>query len=495
MGLNAPTGLAVDSKGNLLVADLGNGRVLRFPSPFSQPTGSPQAADLVLGQNSFAAQTLDGSQFTMRAPFGLAVFADGSIAVSDFEFSRVLIFQRPPGGDFTSGQGASSVLGQPDFKSTNASSQSTGMFSPRHVAVDSSGRLYVCDSGNNRISIFSNAQTAPNDVQPAYILEGVNTPQGVIVSAATGEFWVTDTNNQQLLHFPAFDTLALTGQPEGQPIPSNGPIAVTLDPYDNLIVAEIVNRVTFYFAQMAYRNAANYNTQPVAPGSLTYVARLGVGFPFGPASAPTATWPTTLNGIQVLMNGVTPCPVYLITGSAVYFQVPTSAPTSGFADFQVVNASTGQIYSDSELPMGVANPGFFTSNAEGFGQAAAVNIADGSINGPSSPVSKDGKSYIQFYLTGLGAAPGVPADGVPPPQPIPAPLPTLILSTGCLNGVCPASSVEFSGLADYPGVWVINFLVPNTFPAGCNNVIAVIYNNVVSNTGPGGQIQVTFCTK
>jgi hypothetical protein len=47
----------------------------------------------------------------------------------------------------------------------------------------------------------------------------------------------------------------------------------------------------------------------------------------------------------------------------------------------------------------------------------------------------------------------------------------------------------------YPGVWLINFLVPNTFPAGCGNVIAVIYDDYVSNIGPNGKIQVTFCTK
>ena len=34
-GLNSPTGLAVDSNGNLYVADSGNNRILRFPKPFA----------------------------------------------------------------------------------------------------------------------------------------------------------------------------------------------------------------------------------------------------------------------------------------------------------------------------------------------------------------------------------------------------------------------------------------------------------------------------
>lgn len=221
-GLNNPSGLGVDSNGNVWVADSGNGRILRFPSPFGQPPGMPQAADIVLGQNSFTSQIFDATQYTMYAPFGLAIFADGSIAVSDAVFSRVLIFRRPAGGDFTNGQGASSVLGQPGFTPIAPSSQSTGLNGPRHIAVDSSGRLYVCDSGNNRVSIFSNALTAANGSAAVYLLQGLHAPQGVVVSAATGEFWVADTNGQQLLHFPEYGTLSATGQPEGQPISSLG---------------------------------------------------------------------------------------------------------------------------------------------------------------------------------------------------------------------------------------------------------------------------------
>ena len=39
-GLLQPVGLAVDSSGNLWVADSGNGRVLRFPAPFSVAAGT-----------------------------------------------------------------------------------------------------------------------------------------------------------------------------------------------------------------------------------------------------------------------------------------------------------------------------------------------------------------------------------------------------------------------------------------------------------------------
>ena len=82
--LRAPTGVAVDSNGNLYVADSGNGRVLRFPVPFAhfQP-GTPMAvtesADLLLGQISFTTTITDPTSQTMASPYGLAFTSDGSL--------------------------------------------------------------------------------------------------------------------------------------------------------------------------------------------------------------------------------------------------------------------------------------------------------------------------------------------------------------------------------------------------------------------------------
>ena len=99
-GLNAPVGIAVDSEGNLWVADYGNSRVLRFPRPFDK---TQHAADIVLGQTSFSSQLTDATIRTMARPFGLAFFNDGHLAVSDSAHNRILIFQKDPARDSRTG--------------------------------------------------------------------------------------------------------------------------------------------------------------------------------------------------------------------------------------------------------------------------------------------------------------------------------------------------------------------------------------------------------
>jgi len=500
-GLQNPTGIVVDAQGNLLVADSGNGRVVRFPTPFSQPSGVLQTATLVLGQFSFTSATFDASQQTMRSPFGVALRNDGSLLVSDSALNRVLYFERPANGDFSNAQSASLVIGQTDFNSSAAGSDNSsgGLSSPAHIAVDPENRVYVCDSANGRLLIFADPQYSNNGAASVLAIGGFNFPLGVAVNPAQGDFWVTNTNSGQLVHFPPYDTLILngSGQLSNQTIASSGPVAVAFDSFGNLVSADIVNRVSFYFSVLAFRNTANFNSQPVAPGSLTYFGRPGIDFSFTPASVSTTPWPTTLGNLQIVMNGSTLCPIYLVIGNAIFFQVPQSAPTSGFADFQVVDAVTGQIYADSQVPMAASNPGFYTANSQGTGQAAAINLPDGGINSASNPVVADGKHYIQFYLTGLGIVPGAPPDGETPPNPVPAAAPFTFLGQNCVTGGGDCTSlVSFTGLAAYPGVWVINLLVPNQgAPAGCYVIAVILNENVVSNTGPNGKLAVTYCTK
>ncbi len=153
-GLLHPVGLAVDFNGDLYVADSGNGRVLRFPAPYvTQANGATQTANLVLGQSGFTGPLIkDASQSTMNTPFGLSFFYNNpptavtGLAVSDAVHNRILVFERPTGGDFSNGMQASGLIGQTSYTATLAGGSTSNLSSPRHIAVDSSNTLYVADS-------------------------------------------------------------------------------------------------------------------------------------------------------------------------------------------------------------------------------------------------------------------------------------------------------------------------------------------------------------
>ena len=80
----------MDAAGNLYVADRDNGRVLRFPTPFSHQGN--QQADLVLGKSNFVTPPItDASARNMLAPYGLAFAGNNGLLVSDQALNRVSV--------------------------------------------------------------------------------------------------------------------------------------------------------------------------------------------------------------------------------------------------------------------------------------------------------------------------------------------------------------------------------------------------------------------
>ena len=80
-----PQGIAVDSSGNLWVADSYNNRVLMYAP------GNTTAA-LVLGQTGFASRVSATTSTGLNYPTGVAVDQFGSLYVADFNNNRVLRF-------------------------------------------------------------------------------------------------------------------------------------------------------------------------------------------------------------------------------------------------------------------------------------------------------------------------------------------------------------------------------------------------------------------
>jgi uncharacterized protein (TIGR03437 family) len=512
--LCVPIGLLVDSGGNLYVADSGNGRVLRFPTPFAHQ-GLP-AADRVVGQANFTTKVTDPSPTTMAAPYGLALSGVNGLLVSDVQHNRVLYFPMS-NGDLTSPQGetATKVFGQPNFTSIvkGSATDDTSMTSPHHVAADTSGRPYVVDSGNNRVMIFGDphdTSTASADAHAVLIIPGLSAPRGIYVSPATGEIWVANTGNTgngTCLRYPSFEQYFVSGT-YNLSIPGTygAPLALVQDQYGDLLVADVSNRVEFYYPGLASQNAASFLSESLAPGALATIYPQGVTFGTNTANANQqpnpVPYPTLLADTQVLFNGQ-PAPLLLVSPGQINFMIPMSAPTSGTADVQVVRQSTGQILTDGLLPMNLVSPAIFTGQptscppaitAPKCKQAAVSNAVDGTVNGPNNPAAAG--SYISIYATGQGFVQGAPPDGdIPRGGLVNTPTLPKVWINSCYvddsscTGETGVENVQFSGLSpQFPGVWQINVRIPKSTGPGAQVPIFIVMDNVTSPAAPTGYV-------
>jgi uncharacterized protein (TIGR03437 family) len=207
-----PQGVWIQS-GKLFVADTQNNRVLIWNSI---PTQNNQPADVVLGQPNFTTAppidqinlSLPATSNTMLSP--VSVTSDGQrLYVTDLGFNRVLIWNSIP----TSTQQPADVeVGQVDFTQSVpddnthlcavAGTDSNGnpaypvmcgatMNFPRFALSDGQGRLFVADSGDDRILVF-NTIPAVNGARADVILGQPDEFEDVYSTPSSNVFTATN---------------------------------------------------------------------------------------------------------------------------------------------------------------------------------------------------------------------------------------------------------------------------------------------------------------
>ncbi len=201
--LNQPTGVTLDASGNIYIADQGNNRV-RVVTPDGTISTFAGSAAYGLGDGGSATAA------ELNAPASVAVDPTGNVYVADSGNNRVR--------EISSGT-ISTLAGTGDccYGGDGGPAASAQLNLPMGLLVDSSGRVYVADTGNNAVRLI---QPAPKGSGPtiAAIANGASNQTGAI---APGEVIVIYGRGLGPLQFAAPQIAASPGGPTG-PVQFNG---------------------------------------------------------------------------------------------------------------------------------------------------------------------------------------------------------------------------------------------------------------------------------
>ena len=237
---SGPTGVAVDTAGNIYVADAGSDTIRSV-------TGT-----IIAGGAGLVGST-DGAAATSHffKPSGIAVDSSGTLYVTDTGNDTIRTISAA--GIVATLAGSPQQVGSADGAGSAAR-----FSSPLGIAVDSGGNIYVADSGNQTVrkvtpsGIVSTLAGSPGQSGSA---DGIGTaarfksPSGIAVDSA-GNVYVADTGNDTVRRIsPSGVTTTVAGQAAqpgsangfGTAATFNGPTAVVVDSSGDVFVADTGN--------------------------------------------------------------------------------------------------------------------------------------------------------------------------------------------------------------------------------------------------------------
>jgi streptogramin lyase len=184
-GFALPSAVAVDSAGNVYVADTGNCQIRKI---------TPAGVVSTLAGSTAGHADGTGASASFNNPSGVAVDTSGNVYVADTSNNEIR--KITPAGVVSTFAGSTT---QGDADGTGASASFNG---PSGVAVDSAGNVYVADSGNNEIRMITPdgvvrtlaGGSAPGNLNGIGAAASFQNPTGIAVDSA-GNLYVADQAN------------------------------------------------------------------------------------------------------------------------------------------------------------------------------------------------------------------------------------------------------------------------------------------------------------
>lgn len=292
-GLNLPQGVAVDGGGNLYIADTANNRVRRVDAA----TGiiSTVAGN---GQQGFAGDGALAVNAELKLPEGIAVDIYGNLWIADTGNS-VIREVTASTGNITTVAGN----GTPGFAGNGGPATSAELNLPAAIVVDAAGDLFIADTANNRVRRVDHAtqiittfagtgSTGFTSYGGLATATSLSAPQGIALDS-TGDVYVSDTGHNLVAEIVGGTINIVAGvagssgyNGDGGSATSaylSGPTGIVLDENGNLYISDSANArireviiITGTISTLAGNGTAGFNN---TDGALATSAEINQ--PFG----------------------------------------------------------------------------------------------------------------------------------------------------------------------------------------------------------------------
>lgn len=247
--LNQPVGVAVDSGGNLYIADEANHAVRKVDTSGVITTIAGN------GHAGYNGDNIPASTAQINLPADVAIDSSGNIFISDSGNNRIREIVASSGliqtvaGTGVAGNGGAS-----------GPATSAQLSAPEHIAIASSGDLYIVDSGNNVVhkvssgtisTVIGNGTAGDTGDGKSPTDATLSNPSGIAVDSA-GNLYVSDPVHNRVRKVSNGSIEAYAGNGVGgytgdgsraTSAELNGPQGLAIDSNGSLYIADARNQV------------------------------------------------------------------------------------------------------------------------------------------------------------------------------------------------------------------------------------------------------------
>jgi sugar lactone lactonase YvrE len=249
ISLNGPTGIAIDSGGNVYFDDDGNNAILELNTSNNVTTFAGTGTAGFSGDGNLATSS------RLSNPTQLAFGPNGNLYISEAGNNRIRMVTPGPTSVITTVAGD----GYAGFTGDGPDATKVGLNFPDSIAFDSKGDLYIADTSDNRIRMVTPAgviSTVAGNGSAGFNLDGIpatsaelNEPTRIAIDSSDN-LYISDLLNNRIREVNGsthmITTIAGTGtagtSPDGTPAihaEINGPISVALDSAGNVYIADM----------------------------------------------------------------------------------------------------------------------------------------------------------------------------------------------------------------------------------------------------------------